>query len=137
MSSSSYLLDTHMISFLMRGQSHAARERTSQIGRSRVLLSAICEAEILDGLERNRSERLLQSFRKFANTLERVAWDAEAALIYAALAAHLRSSGLSLTVPDAFIAAHALALRATLVTHDYALHRLKPFLVAEDWATDV
>ena len=50
-------------------------------------------------------------------------WDSAEAAVYGRLRAELTATGQTIGTLDLLIAAHAVALGATLVTHDRALHR--------------
>jgi tRNA(fMet)-specific endonuclease VapC len=65
-----------------------------------------------------------------------VPWDSAAALSYSALRLRMMQTGKSLTANDALIAAHALALGATLVTRDTAFDHIDT-LRTVNWATDI
>lgn len=100
-------------------------------------MSSITAAEILYGLERRpEATRVAAAFELLCRTLEVIAWDGEAARSYARLRTQIERAGKSLEVEDTFIAAHALAVGAVLVTSDKALQKLAPMVEIEDWATD-
>ena len=133
-----YLLDTNTINYLLSHRSEEVRRCMRALpGNASVLLSSVCEAEILSGLQQRNADRLLREFHRFATTVDRGSWDASAASHYAKLNAYLSQQGLSLSLMDKLIAAHSLSTDAILVTHDRALHRVAPYLAFEDWATDI
>lgn len=61
-------------------------------------------------------------------------WDGEAATVYGDLLSSCAASGITLGALDMMIAAHAVAAKATLVTHDKAFPRVPGGVLAvEDW----
>jgi tRNA(fMet)-specific endonuclease VapC len=65
------------------------------------------------------------------------AWESTAAQAYGRLRARLKASGKPLATLDLMIAAHAVALGATLVSHDRAFRHTASFLTVVDWASDL
>jgi len=109
---------------------HEARE-----GR-RVGLSAISLAELEFGLHAGgRYEAKLPAFQKALLPFERFAFDAvDCVHHYGRIRAALEKSGKTIGPLDLLIAAHALALDATLITHNTREFRRVPDLQFEDWA---
>lgn len=134
-----YLLDTNITGYILRGKSSQARKTFAKaLQRSRVAISAITEAEILFGLERRPEARQLRfAAEQFFELIEVLPWDSAAARTYAHLRNVLRSTGITLSDADEFIAAHALSAGAVLVSHDKVFDHVRPFVTVVDWATDV
>lgn len=134
-----YLLDTNAVSIIVTGRSPVSRTRYLEISKnSRIAISAITEAEVNFGLAKNaHAIRAHRDFADFMTVTPSLPWDSAAASVYGSLRVKLSAAGLTLTSLDLLIAAHAVALQATLVTHDKALHRASDFLSVEDWATDL
>jgi len=134
-----YLLDTNTVTYVVIGKSEAARARYLERERdARIAVSVVTEGEIRYGIARNPDAIRRNSLMlDFLNRVECFPWDASVAGPYGTLRAALEAKG-ALTGPlDLMIAAHALSLDATLVTHDRALKRLTNFITVEDWATDL
>ena len=134
-----YLLDTNMVGYAVRGRSPAARLKMEQeITRSVLFISTITEAEILFGLARKpEATRLREAMDAFFATVSVLAWDSGAARAYATLQVQMAESGRSLGNMDMLIAAHALAIKATLVTADKAFSGIDALRPVENWATDL
>lgn len=134
-----YLLDTNITGYILRRESQQARlllEDALQL--SRVAVSTVTLAEILYGFERNpAAHRLHDAAEQFFQGIEVLDWNAEAARAYARLRNQLRTDGKSLEDADLFIASHALATGAVLVSHDKAFRHVRPYLSVVDWATDM
>ncbi|MGI4756674.1 MAG: PIN domain-containing protein [Janthinobacterium lividum] len=134
-----FLLDTNIITYIVNGKSAAAR-KSYLTGEhvQRFAISAIVEAEIRFGLAKSRKATEAQTFMtEFLERTESVPWDTAAAKAYGFLRAETESQGIAFGALDLQIAAHAISLGATLVTHDRALQRAAPFCQVVDWATDV
>ena len=100
---------------------------------SRLLISAVTEAELLYGAARKReSVRLKTAVDEFLLRVDSLPWDSDAARRYADLRAALKLAGTPMGNLDMMIAAHALAAEAILVTSDRSFRRLK-HLKIEDW----
>ena len=135
----SYLLDTNIASYIVKGSSPAARDSLKgAIGESRVLISSLSEAELLFGLEiRPQATALRRAVHELLGVLEISPWDSSAALAYSRLRAYLRATGNAMANMDLLIASHAMALGATLVSHDRVFHSVAPHLEVVDWASDL
>jgi len=128
-----YLLDTNTASYIIKGNVPHVRERLSRVAPADVMISVITEAELRFGVIRlpdaKRISILVDQFLRF---VEIRAWDSMAALQYAGLRATLEREGHLMGGLDMMIAAHALAIRAILVTSDRVFRRVDG-LKHEDW----
>jgi predicted nucleic acid-binding protein len=113
----SYVLDTNVVSALMRGDS-AAEERLLRESPTSVYLTQPVIAEVRYGLARlprsRRRAELTDRFELLASGLPRLDWSDEVSARFGALKAALEVSGARLEDFDLAIAAHALAVRAKL-----------------------
>ena len=134
-----FLLDTNITSYIVNGRSPAARTRLKQsFDTATIIISTVTEAEILFGLERKPgATRLRASVLALLASIQVRSWDSHAAKAYAKLRTTLNTTGKSLSLMDLLIASHALAIGATLVSHDQAFQHLKAFIPVVDWATDL
>jgi tRNA(fMet)-specific endonuclease VapC len=128
-----YLLDTNTASYIIKGNVPGVRERLLKVPMSRLLISAVTEAELLYGAARKReSVRLKTAVDEFLLRVDSLPWDSDAARRYADLRAALELAGTPMGNLGMMIAAHALAAEAILVTNDRSFGRLK-HLKIEDW----
>jgi tRNA(fMet)-specific endonuclease VapC len=131
-----YVLDTNAISALMKG-SAAVVERLAAIEPSDVAIPQPALAEIAFGIERlPRSKRrtVLQArFDLICSELPRAEWSDAVSHAYGRIKAALERRGMRIEDFDAAIAAHALALDATLVTANLDHMTRVPGLRIEDW----
>jgi tRNA(fMet)-specific endonuclease VapC len=94
-----------------------ARVRDYAVGE--VGISAITYAELRYGVENSaRPLENLDRLERFLLPLEVAAFDAEAACQYGRIRVEIRRAGQPIGGNDLLIAAHALSLQATLVTHN-------------------
>jgi tRNA(fMet)-specific endonuclease VapC len=128
-----YILDTNIVSYLLKGQIPVLRTRFERIPVEAIAISSITEAEVFYGLARKPGALRLQfAAEAFFASVTRLAWDSTAARAYGTMRAEQERKGRPLTVEDLMIAAHALSLGLTLVTHDQAFSYVDG-LRAEDW----
>ena len=114
-----YVLDTNTLSFAMAGDP-AVTERLLSHPRTDVLLPQPVIAEIEYGLARlpksHKKDRLQERFGDFLEEMERAPWTDEVSRTFGTVKADLERRGVRLEDFDVAVAAHALALDATLVT---------------------
>ena len=148
------LLDTDTFILLLRGSAmvhpRTARERAVAASAGRIRercqeeareghragLSAISLAELEYGLQAGgRYEQKHPALQQVLLPFERFAFDpVDCVPHYGRIRAALEKSGKTIGPLDLLIAAHALALDATLITHNTREFRRVPGLVMEDWA---
>jgi tRNA(fMet)-specific endonuclease VapC len=128
-----YLLDTNIVSYLLKGQFPALRAQFERVTAETIAISAITEAEVFYGLAlKPGALRLRFAAEAFFASVTRLAWDAGAARCYGSLRAEQEGKGRPLSTEDMMIAAHALSAGLTLVTHDKAFSFVDG-LKTEDW----
>ena len=134
-----YLLDTNMVSYILKGKSPAARVRLAGLAPNEVAsLSAITEGELLYGIAKSGSgEQRRRSLMWFLARLRVHPWGREAAAVYGTLRAKQEAAGKTLGPLDMQIAAHAIAVGALLITNDKAFQQVPYLPGLENWATDL
>lgn len=130
-----YMLDTDTASFIIRGVSPALDQRICATRPPDLCVSAITRGELLRGVAlKPDAHRLAQVVDQFLATIISLPWDDAAAAHYGRTAATLQRLGQPIGTMDALIAAHALATRSVLVTHNSRQFSRIPGLVLEDWS---
>lgn len=131
-----YLLDTDIASYIIKSKSAAAERKLSSIPPAQLAISAITRAELLYGLKRlPANHRLHTVVQQFLRIIPVMAWEPEAADIYAEIRHQLVISGQPIGEMDMMIAAHALVLGATLVTNNLRHYeRIQMPLLLENWS---
>ena len=128
-----YMLDTNMVSFLVRGHPKAT-DRLTATPMDAVCISVLTEAELLFGLaKRPEATRLSAIVQAFLVRTEVLPWDRLCARHYSTLRANIEAQGWALDPIDGLIASHALSVGATLVTNDQAFANVAG-LALEDWS---
>ncbi|MDB5779610.1 MAG: PilT protein domain protein [Polaromonas sp.] len=131
-----FLLDTNIISDLMKGERSLAaqrgREAVAQGRVASVCTSVIVQCELMFGLLKRPSLRLQAAYELEITRLQVVPLTDTVPPIYARLRTQLEAAGTPIGANDALIAAHAMALNATLVSADAEFLRV-PGLRVENW----
>lgn len=105
------LLDTDVASAIIRGRTPEGIEPGI------ACISAVTRAELRYGVARRPdATRLARVVDAFITGVETWPWGSDAADAYGSLRAHLERGGVTISVADTMIAAHALVADATLVT---------------------
>jgi len=113
------------------------RARKHATAGDEVALSAITVAELEFGAHgRDESEAERGAVRRAIGPFKQLPFDAdECATRYGAVRHHLEAAGKPIGSLDTLIAAHALALAATLVTNNTREFARVPGLKCENWVT--
>lgn len=129
------MLDTNMASYVIKGHPPEARQRLAALPMESVVVSVVTQAELFYGLARKGHPAAFASLiRAFLLRVEVLPWEGDAATVYGDLRASCAASGITLGALDMMIAAHAVAAKATLITHDKAFALVPDgVLVVEDW----
>jgi tRNA(fMet)-specific endonuclease VapC len=134
---SRYLLDTDIVSYLIRGRDPGLEARFKALLPSSICVSAVTRAELLYGLKNLPPQHRLQVDVPYFLSLIRVlAWDERCADFYAEIRHHLTRSGNLIGELDMMIAANAMAIDAILVTNNTRhFERIPMPLTLENWAS--
>ena len=116
MTATRYLLDTNILSELVRQPLGRIAQRVAAVGEEAVCTSIIVAAELRSGARKKNSPRLTKQVEAVLAALEVLAFDAPADRFYARLRCVLEQSGMPIGPNDMLIAAHALACECVLVT---------------------
>jgi tRNA(fMet)-specific endonuclease VapC len=127
------LLDTNIVSDLVRNPKGRVAQRIRRIGESEVCTSIVVAAELRFGAEKKASSRLAKQITAVLDVLEVLPLEAPADEKYAMIRAHLERAGRPMGANDLLIAAQALALGCTLVTDNDKEFRRVPGLSVENW----
>ena len=112
----SFLLDTNILSDLMRHPDGRAAQGIARVGEQQVCTSIIVVAEVRFGIAKTRSRRLAAQLAAILPGIDVFPFEAPADARYGALRAELERTGGPIGANDMLIAAQALSLGLTLVT---------------------
>ncbi len=130
-----YLLDTNTFSALVKGHP-GALSAYAKLNPDTVKQSVISLGEIAFGIShQNLGPRKQARIHALLEDIETLPIDQAVAGIYGSLRAELLQRGEPIGGNDFWIAAHALALGATLVTGNLREFKRVPGLKVENWTT--
>ena len=111
-----YLLDTNVVSDLVRNPHGRITQRIRKVGEAQVCTSIIVAAELRYGSAKKGSTRLASQLDAILSVLEVLPFGAPADTTYGLLRTRLEQSGKPIGANDLLIAAHAGSIGATIVT---------------------
>jgi tRNA(fMet)-specific endonuclease VapC len=127
-----FMLDTNVISDIVRNPTGNSARRAMAEPDREFGISVIVAAEIRYGIAQNPSQRNAKAMTEVLSAVRVFPFEKESDVEYGNLRAAMSRAGKSLSQNDMLIAAHALALDATLVTDDGAFVHV-PGLKTENW----
>lgn len=131
-----YILDTNIVSELARNPHGIVASRIAEVGPDAICVSIITAAELRYGCAKKGSPKLLAQIEAILGSVQVLALDVPADTEYGGIRAELESAGKPIGPNDLFIAAHAYALEATLVTANVGEFSRIRALTVENWLTD-
>jgi len=128
-----YLLDTNIVSDLVRNPQGSVAERIREVGEAFVCTSIIVAAELRYGAAKRGSPRLKAQLEAVLGVLEVLPYEAPADSFYREIRARLEQIGRPIGGNDLLIAAQAIALGHILVTDNEAEFARVDGLPRENW----
>ena len=128
-----YLLDTNIVSDLVRNPQGSIAQHIRKIGEAQVCTSIIVAAELRYGSAKKQSARLTAQLQAVLGALEVLPLEAPADTTYGALRARLEKAGRPIGANDLLIAAQALTLGYTIVTDNEKEFAQIKDLPRENW----
>ena len=129
-----FMLDTDTCSYIMKRSHPLVLKRLQSVPVADVCMSVVTKAELLYGVEvsprRTQDAAALAAFLPYVESME---FDEDAAQHYAEIRADLKRRGAMIGANDLFIAAHATALRLTLVTNNTTEFERVADLRVDNW----
>jgi tRNA(fMet)-specific endonuclease VapC len=133
MSSPRFLLDTNILSDLVRHPQGLVAQRIGEVGEAAVCTSIIVAAELRFGAAKKNSPRLSGQVEAILAAMEVLPLDAPVDCAYAQVRWALEQSGQVIGPNDMLIAAQALACECVLVTANLAEFSRVEGLRLENW----
>lgn len=128
-----FLLDTNIISDMVRNPQGAAASRLSAVGGDAVVTSVIVAGELRYGCFKRRSPRLTERVEAVLREIDVIGVDPAVAQAYGAIRADLELAGQPIGQNDLWIAAQARVLGAVLVTDNEREFRRVSALEVRNW----
>ena len=128
-----YLLDTNIISDLIRNPQGKAAKRIAKVGEDNICTSIVVAAELRYGCAKGGSARLTKAVEDLLGEIEVLPLDVPADSEYGAIRAELEAGGKPIGSNDLLIAAHARVLGATMVTANIDEFARVAHLKVENW----
>ncbi len=128
-----YLLDTNMLSHLIRQPQGPVAAHIADVGEANVLTSVIVACELRYGAAKRSSKRLTRQVEAVLTALTIRPLESDVERVYASIRATLEKRGTPIGAHDLLIAAHARALGAVCVTDNVAEFTRVPALKVENW----
>ncbi|MEI8039580.1 MAG: type II toxin-antitoxin system VapC family toxin [Verrucomicrobiota bacterium] len=132
-----YLLDTNIVSELVRDPAGLVKDHIARVGEETVCVSIVVAAELRFGAAKRNSRRLTLQVEAILSALPILALESPVDEHYAEIRAALEKTGNLIGPNDLLIAAHARALGLTLVTGNFVEFARVPALTIENWLTSV
>ena len=127
------MLDTNIVSDLVRNPQGAVMRHIVRVGPEAVCVSIITAAELRYGCARKGSAKLLANVEAILGSVQILAFDVPADAEYGGIRAELEAAGKPIGPNDLLIAAHAYALGAVLVTANIGEFARVRGLQVENW----
>lgn len=128
-----YLLDTNVVSDLVRNPQGHIAQRVHRSGEGRVCTSIIVAAELRYGVTKKGSAKLATQLEAILGALDILAFEAPADAIYGRIRAELERKGKLIGGNDLLIAAQVLAHDHILVTDNESKFSRVALLRCENW----
>jgi len=130
-----YLLDTNIISDLIRNPTGRVAQQIAAKGESTVCTSIVVACELRFGARKKGSALLAARVEEILAVIEVLALDAGVDRHYAEIRAELEAHGTPIGPNDLLIASQALSFGLTVVTANSAEFSRIPSLPVENWLT--
>ncbi len=134
MSSPRYLLDTNILSGLIRDPQGQVTEHIRRVGEHSVCTSIIVASELRFGARKRNLDNLTQRIEAILRSIVVLPFESPADDIYAEIRVDLEQRGTPIGPNDLLIAASALLNDCVLVTRNDREFSRVPGLIVENWA---
>lgn len=128
-----YLLDTNIVSDLVRHPQGRVAARIREVGEAQVCTSIVVAAELRYGAAKKGSSRLSAQLATILGVLEVLPLEFPVDVEYGRIRAGLEKTGRPIGGNDLLIAAQAVALKHTLVTDNEREFERIDGLACENW----
>jgi tRNA(fMet)-specific endonuclease VapC len=127
------MLDTTIISDLIRNPQGKAAKRIARVGEGNICTSIIVAAELRYGSAKSGSKRLLKAVEELLGEIDVLPFDVPADAEYGGIRAALEAAGKPIGGNNLLIAAQAHATGVTIVTANTEAFKRVRGLKVENW----
>jgi tRNA(fMet)-specific endonuclease VapC len=128
-----FLLDTNIISDLVRNPGGQAAERLAEVGDGDIATSVIVVGELRYGCLRKGSARLTERVEAVLREIKVLSLMPDVGALYGEIRRDLEARGMPIGQNDLWVAAQARSAEAVLVTDNEGEFRRVEGLVVENW----
>ncbi len=128
-----YLLDTNILSDLIRNPQGSVFKKIGKVGEEHIFTSILVSSELRFGACKKASKTLTERVEIILSNIEVLAYDEPADQHYAVIRDYLEKNGTPIGPNDLLIAAHARAANSILVTANTSEFSRVPELTIENW----
>jgi tRNA(fMet)-specific endonuclease VapC len=128
-----YLLDTNIVSDLIRNPQGRVAAHIKKIGETQICTSIIVAAELRYGATKKGSPRLTAQLEAVLGVLEILPFESPADSVYGSIRARLEQAGQMIGGNDLLIAAQAITFGYTIVTDNQREFARVAGLARENW----
>lgn len=127
------MLDTNIVSAMMREPDGRLRSHVAAVGAEAVCISVVTAGELEYGAAKKPSARGLANLAMIMSVLPVAPLEPAVGLVYGRIRAELERRGMPVGPNDTWIAAHALSLNLTLITANVREFSRVTGLAVENW----
>jgi tRNA(fMet)-specific endonuclease VapC len=128
-----YMLDTNIISDLIKNPQGRAAKRIARVGEDNICTSIIVAAELRYGCAKSGSKRLLKAVDDLLGEIHVLPFEVPADAEYGGIRSELETAGKPIGGNDLLIATHAYATDTTIVTANTDEFKRIRGLNVENW----
>jgi tRNA(fMet)-specific endonuclease VapC len=128
-----YMLDTNIMSDLIRNPQGKAAKRIARVGEDNICTNIIVAAELRYGCAKSGSQRLLKAVEDLLGEIDVLPFEVPVDAEYGGIRSELEAAGKPIGGNDLLIAAHAYATGATIVTANSGEFKRIRGLNVENW----
>lgn len=128
-----YLLDTNILSYLLKGKGSNIINKLSLIDCNDVHVPSIAYCELLFGAKKIGNQKLIEAIDNLVSPFKIVSFTRKEAHVYALIRNDLAQKGTPIGAMDLLIASIAVAGNYTLVSHNCDEFKRVESLLLEDW----
>ena len=128
-----YLLDTNIISELIKNPRGVIFSKIQNVGDSKICTSIIVACESRFGAKKKNSQKLIEKLEIILDSIEILPLTHPVEKYYAEIRTNLEQQGKPIGGNDLLIAAHALTLNLTVITANVREFSRIPNLKVENW----